>query len=222
MRTLIAVCALVLIVCAGMDCVRETPHPVTKRIVLTADAPEPIGPYSQAVQVGRTLYCAGQIAIEPKTGKMVRDSIEAETRQVLENLGAVLRAAGFGYKDVVQATIFMANLDDYARINSVYAEVFKQDFPARCAVQVGRLPKEPGVEIALTAAKTDRHQHMGCWKGRGHALGALFLRSLGREHRCRIRKTLDIRPLSNPSDAFPESVGRLGLYLERSGRCPMG
>lgn len=155
MRKLISICALVFIVCVGTGCVRETSNPGTKRIILTEDAPEPIGPYSQAVQVGHTLYCAGQIAIEPKTGKMIRDSIEAETRQVLKNLGAVLHAAGFGYKDVVQATIFMANLDDYARINSVYAEVFKEDFPARCAVQVARLPKDAGVEIVLTAVKTD-------------------------------------------------------------------
>ena len=151
----IPICVLVLMICAGMGCTPESSNPATKRIILTADAPEPIGPYSQAVQVGHTLYCAGQIAIEPKTGKMVRDSIEAETRQVLENLGAVLRAAGFGYKDVVQATIFMADLDDYARINSVYAEVFKEDFPARCAVQAARLPKDAGVEIILTAVKTD-------------------------------------------------------------------
>lgn len=156
MRKLIAIFILVLIICLGLCCIRSIPEPVTKKIILTENAPKPVGPYSQAVLVGNTLYCAGQIAIDPKTSEMVTESIEAETRQVLDNLAAVLHAAGFGLNDVVQVTVYMVDMDNYARINKVYAEYFKQEFPARCAVQVARLPKGAGVEIMVTAVKTDK------------------------------------------------------------------
>lgn len=155
MRKIITISTLVLLTCLGLYCIRSVPEPITKTIILTENAPQPVGPYSQAVLVGNTLYCAGQIAINPKTGIMVSETIEAETRQVLENLSAVLHAAGFDFKDVVQATVFMTDMDNYSRINKVYAEYFKENFPARCAVEVARLPKDVGVEIMVTAVKTD-------------------------------------------------------------------
>ena len=125
-----------------------------KEVISSTDAPKAIGPYSQAIKVGDMLFCSGQIAINPKTGELVKNSIEAETRQVLDNLGAVLKTAGMDYADVVQATVYMADMNNYAKINSVYAEYFKENPPARAAVQVARLPKDVGVEIAVIAVKT--------------------------------------------------------------------
>ena len=125
-----------------------------REIIATETAPAAIGPYSQAVRVGDTLYCAGQIAIDPGTGKMVTGGIEPETRQVLANIRAVLSAAGFSPSDVVQAQVFLADLDDYATMNSIYAEMFGSAPPARAAVQVARLPKDARVEIMVTAVKT--------------------------------------------------------------------
>ena len=122
-------------------------------IITAPDAPAAIGPYSQAIRVGNMLFCSGQIALDPKTGKLVSGDIQAQTKQVLENLGAVLKEAGFGYKDVVRATVFMKNMNDYAKINEVYARYFNQVKPARAAVEVARLPKDVGVEITLIAVK---------------------------------------------------------------------
>lgn len=125
----------------------------TKKIIQTIDAPQAIGPYSQAVMVGNTLYCSGQIAINPKTNELVLDSIQQETHQVLKNVGAVLKAAGCDYGDVVKASIFMASMDDYAEINKVYAEYFSDNPPAREAVAVKTLPKNVNVEISVIAVK---------------------------------------------------------------------
>ena len=120
-------------------------------VITTGSAPAAIGPYSQAVRVGDRLYCAGQIGIDPATGEMVSGGIEAETRQVLRNIGAVLDAAGFRTIDVVQAQVFLVDLDDYATVNSIYAELFGASPPARAAVQVARLPKDARIEIMVTA-----------------------------------------------------------------------
>ncbi len=124
-----------------------------KKIIVIPNAPKPIGPYSQAVLVGNTLYCSGQIAIVPQTGEMVLDSIEAETRQVMQNIGELLKAADMDYSNVVKTTIFLADMNQYSQINEVYAEFFEKDFPAREAVQVSRLPKDVNVEISVIAVK---------------------------------------------------------------------
>ena len=126
---------------------------VTKEVIKSPGAPAAIGPYSQAVKVGNTLYCSGQIAIDPKTGALVNDSIEAETKQVLENLKAVLSEAGMTLSDVVRTTVFMSDIGNYKRINGIYADYFTDNPPARAAVQVANLPKYVNVEISCIAVK---------------------------------------------------------------------
>ena len=126
-----------------------------KVVINSAGAPAAIGPYSQAVRVGDTLYCSGQIAIDPGTGELVNDSIEAETRRVLENLKAVVEAAGFALSDVVKTTVYMTDMEDYAKINAVYGEFFTERPPARAAVAVASLPKYVRVEISCIAVKTE-------------------------------------------------------------------
>jgi 2-iminobutanoate/2-iminopropanoate deaminase len=124
------------------------------RVVATRAAPEAIGPYSQAIRVGNTLYLAGQIALDPATNQMIADrSIEAETRQVLDNLKAVVEAAGFRMSDIVSTTVFMADLNEFARMNTVYATYFPSSPPARATVQAARLPRDVKVEIAAIAAR---------------------------------------------------------------------
>ncbi|MBN1761974.1 MAG: RidA family protein [Methanomicrobia archaeon] len=127
-----------------------------KKVIATGAAPGAIGPYSQGILVGTMLFCSGQIPLDPETGELVRGGIEAQTRQVLDNLGAVLKAAGMDYGDVVSVTVFLDDMEDFARFNQVYAEYFKIDEqpPARCAVEVKRLPKDACVEITLIAMKT--------------------------------------------------------------------
>jgi len=124
-----------------------------KEIIESPNAPAAIGPYSQAVKVGDTLYCSGQIALDPSTGELANESVEAETRQVLENLSAVLAEAGFALADVVRTTVYMTNMADYAQINQVYGEYFTENPPARAAVQVANLPKSVRVEISCIAVK---------------------------------------------------------------------
>lgn len=124
-----------------------------KKIIVIPNAPKPIGPYNQAILAGNTLYCSGQIAIVPETGELIQGSIEAETRQVMKNVGAVLNAAGMDYSHIVKTSIFMADMNQYSQINEVYAEFFEKDFPAREAVQVSRLPKDVNVEISVVAVK---------------------------------------------------------------------
>lgn len=120
----------------------------------TDKAPAPVGPYSQALLVGTTLYCSGSLALDPKTGEFVgAGDIQAETRQVLKNLGEVLNAAGATPKNVVRCTIFLADLGDFAKMNEVYAEFFKDNavLPTRTCVQAGALPKAALVEIDCIA-----------------------------------------------------------------------
>ena len=126
-----------------------------REIVESAKAPAAIGPYSQAVRVGNTLYCSGQIAIDPATGELVKGSIEAETRQVLENLSAVIQEAGFALSDVVKTTVYMTDMEDYGKINAVYGEYFGASPPARAAVQVANLPKSVRVEISCIAVRSE-------------------------------------------------------------------
>lgn len=123
-----------------------------KKIIFTDKAPAPIGPYSQAVLMGNTLYTSGQIALHPQTGELVMDNIETETKQVMENMKAVLDAAGMTFENVLKATIFISNMDDFARINTVYGSYFNEKTaPARETVQVAKLPKNVNVEISMIA-----------------------------------------------------------------------
>lgn len=125
-----------------------------KKIITTPNAPAPIGPYNQAVLSGNTLYTSGQIAINPKTGELVLDDIKTETTQVMENMKAVLEAAGMSYKDVVKTSIFISNMDDFAEINAVYGSYFDDAIaPARETVEVAKLPKNVNVEISMIAIK---------------------------------------------------------------------
>jgi len=125
-----------------------------KVVISTPNAPEAIGPYSQAIQVGNTLYLAGQVAIDPKTKKMMKDaSIEEQTKQVLENLKAVLEAAGMTMDNVVSSSVFMQDLNDFKAMNGVYATYFTKTPPARATVQVARLPLDAKIEISLIAVK---------------------------------------------------------------------
>lgn len=125
-----------------------------KKIIFTDKAPAPIGPYNQAVLVGNTLYTSGQIALHPETMELVLDDIETETKQVMENMKAVLAAADMTFEDVVKTTIFIMNMGDFARINSVYGSYFDEaTAPARETVQVVCLPKNVNVEISMIAIK---------------------------------------------------------------------
>ncbi len=126
---------------------------MSKKIISTPDAPAAIGPYSQAVLVNDTLYCSGQIAIDPATGELVDDGIISETIQVMKNIEAVLKAAEMDFSNVVKASIFMSDMDYYTSINEVYAQYFIDNPPAREAVAVKTLPKRVNVEISVIAVK---------------------------------------------------------------------
>lgn len=132
----------------------ETPVPeATRTVISTEAAPPAVGPYSQAIRVGNMLFLAGQIGLDPESRKIVEGGIEAETRQAMSNLDAVLGAAGFSMADVVQAQVFLADLNDYAVMNEVYGSYFATMPPGRAAVQVARLPLDARVEIMMTAVK---------------------------------------------------------------------
>ena len=127
---------------------------MTKKILFTKNAPAPIGPYNQAVLVGNTLYTSGQIAINPHTNELVLNSIEEETKQVMENLKAVLDAAEMNFEDVVKTTIFLMDMNDFTKINTIYGSYFNEKTaPARETVQVACLPKNVNVEISMIAIK---------------------------------------------------------------------
>lgn len=123
-----------------------------KKIIFTEKAPAPIGPYNQAVLKGNTLYTSGQIAINPETGELNVANIETETTQVMENMKAVLEAAGMSFENVVKTTIFIMDMNDFASINTVYGSYFNETTaPARETVQVAGLPKNVNVEISMIA-----------------------------------------------------------------------
>lgn len=125
-----------------------------KKIIFTDKAPAPIGPYNQAVLVGNMLYTSGQIALHPLTMELVLDDIETETKQVMENMKAVLEAADMTFGNVVKTTIFIMNMGDFFRINTVYGSYFDENTaPARETVQVAGLPKGVNVEISMVAVK---------------------------------------------------------------------
>ena len=125
-----------------------------KRIIFTDKAPAPIGPYNQAVLVGNTLYTSGQIAIDPQTNELILSDIETETKQVMENMKAVLEAADMKFEDVVKTSIFISDMNNFAKINTVYAKYFNEELaPARETVEVACLPKNVNVEISMIAIK---------------------------------------------------------------------
>jgi 2-iminobutanoate/2-iminopropanoate deaminase len=124
-----------------------------KEIITTKKASKAIGPYSQAVLVNGTLYSSGQIAIDPQTNLLVLDDIESETHQVMKNLKAILEAANMDFSNVVKCTIFLKDMNQYSSINEVYQKYFKQNPPAREAVQVSELPKSVNIEISAIAVK---------------------------------------------------------------------
>ena len=125
-----------------------------KRIISTLKAPQPIGPYSQAVLVGNTLYTSGQIALNPETAELVIDSIEEETTQVMENLKAVLEAADMSFENIIKVSIFISDMNSFAAINAIYGQYFDEaTAPARETVEVANLPKFVNVEISAIAVK---------------------------------------------------------------------
>ena len=122
-----------------------------REIIETKAAPSPIGPYSQAIRTNGLVFISGQIPIHPETGLIVEGDIEAQTRQVMKNLSAILHAAGSGFDKVVKTTAFLSNLDDFAGFNRIYGEYFGEAKPARATVQVARLPKDVLLEIEAIA-----------------------------------------------------------------------
>ena len=131
----------------------ERENPRTKcKVISTKKAPAAIGPYSQAIQVGNLVYTSGQIPIDPSTGAVVEGGIKEQTRQSLTNVKAILEEAGLSMSNVVKTTVFMADMDDFAEMNAVYAEFFSEPYPARSAVAVKTLPKGALVEIEVVAA----------------------------------------------------------------------
>ena len=122
-----------------------------KKVINTTKAPAAIGPYSQAIQVGNLVYTSGQIPIDPATGSFVEGGIKEQTRQSLANVKAILEEAGLTMADVVKTTVFMADMNDFADMNAVYAEFFAEPYPARSAVAVKTLPKGALVEIEVVA-----------------------------------------------------------------------
>jgi len=125
-----------------------------KKIITTSKAPAPIGPYNQAVLSGNTLYTSGQIALHPETGELILDNIKAETKQVMENMKAVLKEANMTFENVIKTSIFISDMHNFSQINEVYAQYFNDDSaPARETVEVANLPKFVNVEISMIAVK---------------------------------------------------------------------
>ena len=124
-----------------------------KKIIITADAPSPIGPYNQAVLTGSTLYISGQICLDPRTGELRKKDIQEETHQVMQNLKAILAAASMDFNNVVKTTIFITDMNRFSEINEVYGKYFEGNFPARETVQVAALPKFVNVEISMVAVQ---------------------------------------------------------------------
>ena len=124
-----------------------------KKTIYTSLAPEPVGPYSQAIQAGSFLYCSGQIAIEPKTNEFLNSNIEVQTTKVMQNIEALLNEAGYSFDDVIKTTCFLDDMNNFAKFNEIYAKYFTENCPARVCVEVSRLPKDVLIEIDVIAAK---------------------------------------------------------------------
>lgn len=119
--------------------------------ISTPSAPAAIGPYSQAIKAGNLLFLSGQIPLDPASGNLVEGDVEAQTRQVFTNIGAILKAAGTSFDEVVSATVYLADMNDFGKVNEIYATYFSSPAPARATVQVARLPKDCRVEIQVIA-----------------------------------------------------------------------
>ncbi len=124
-----------------------------KKIILTENAPAPIGPYSQAVQHGNLLFCSGQIPLDPKSGNVVGTTVSEQAEQVMKNIDAVLKKAELKFSNIIKTTIFLTDMNDFAKVNEVYAKYFTAEPPARSTVAVAGLPKGVKVEIEILAAK---------------------------------------------------------------------
>lgn len=126
---------------------------MSKKVVYSDKAPEPIGPYSQAIQSGNFLFISGQIAIQKSSGKIITSDIEAETDQVMLNVGEILKSAGMDFRNVAKTTIFLKDMNAFPKVNEVYGKYFQDAPPARETVEVSRLPKDVNVEISCIALK---------------------------------------------------------------------
>jgi 2-iminobutanoate/2-iminopropanoate deaminase len=146
------VAPVLLLACSSASQARGTSSP-ERRAISTDRAPAAIASYSQAIQVGDTLYLAGQVGLDPATGQLVPGGLQPEARRALENCKAILEAAGFKLADVVQVQVFLADVSDYAAFNEVYATYFPQPAPARAAVAVAALPRSARVEVLMTAVR---------------------------------------------------------------------
>jgi 2-iminobutanoate/2-iminopropanoate deaminase len=122
-----------------------------KQAISSPNAPKAIGPYSPAIRVGQLLFVSGQVPLDPATGQMVEGGIAEQTRRVLDNIGALLKAADRSFADVVRTTIFLADMNDFGAVNDIYGTYFSEPYPARATVQVARLPKDARVEIDVIA-----------------------------------------------------------------------
>ena len=147
---------------SARDAVVPRRFPVTighmKKPISTSEAPAAIGPYSQGIRTGRFLFCSGQIPLDPKSGEIVSGDISTQTRRVLDNIAALLRAEGLNFDHIVKTTIFLTDLGDFQTVNEIYGSYFKQDPPARSTVQVSALPKGANVEIEVIAAAAEADQ----------------------------------------------------------------
>ena len=126
---------------------------MSKTVIYSAGAPDPIGPYSQAIQAGNMVFVSGQIAIQRSTGKILTGSIEEETTMVMSNISDILKAAGLDFNNIVKTTIFLKDMNSFPKVNEVYGKYFTQNPPARETVEVSRLPKDVNVEISCIAVK---------------------------------------------------------------------
>ena len=145
----IVAAVLLMVVFTGCSC-----RCAVREIISSPDAPAAIGPYSQAVRVGDRLYLSGQLGLDPATGKFAGQGFEAQARQALENQKAILEAAGFSLKDVVQCQVFVTDMNNYPALNAIYKEYFDKDFPARAVLEVSRIPADGLVEIMMVAERS--------------------------------------------------------------------
>lgn len=129
------------------------PQAMSKEVIYSANSPEPIGPYSQAIKAGNMVFVSGQIAMDRSTGNMVSDTIENETTQVMKNLQDILKAAGMDFSHVVKCSIFLKDMNNFPKVNEAYGKYFQANPPARETVEVSRLPKDVNVEISCIAVK---------------------------------------------------------------------
>lgn len=127
---------------------------MAKKVIVTPNAPAPVGPYSQAIETGSLVFCSGQIAIDPKTNAVLTGSVQEQAELVMKNIGGVLDAAGLGFDHVVKTTIFLTNMSDFGAVNEVYGRYFKTTPPARSTIEVSALPKGVQVEIEVIASRS--------------------------------------------------------------------